>query len=170
MSTRTCVTVLLKNDVTDALPAEWTTWPTRMELAFSLTGGGAVNSEDYSRFKVASLREAARFLFNPRYQRRPLRYSLKTDGFLPAYRFDAEWSLLRRGCTGGVRQRMLEQRLLPWSHGADTTLFEIWRRPITQHTFKSRVWLRTGGRTEEEAVRHWFAVAHQMRREYRDNW
>ena len=34
MSTRTCVTVLLKNDVTDALPAEWTTWPTRMELAF----------------------------------------------------------------------------------------------------------------------------------------
>ena len=160
MNTRTCVTVILQNDEFDfSLPKEWVAWPTRMELAYTLTGGGAVSSEDYSKFRADSLHEAAGFLFDPRFQRMPFRYSLKTDGFLPAYRFDAEWSLLRRGSTGGVRRRMREQRTEPWSYGADTTLLEIWRQPLTQHTFKSRVWLRTGGRTEEDAIRNWTAVA-----------
>ena len=133
MTTFTCGTGLVQAaDFDVSLPREWTKWPTRIELAFNLTMGGAVTGEDYSRFRVESLYEATRNLFNPAYRRRNFRYSLKADGFIPAYRYDAEWSLLRRGTTGGVRRRRPEQRTEPWSYGADTTLLEIWRQPLTQ--------------------------------------
>jgi hypothetical protein len=164
VSNRICVTGQLQADGTEfELPGEWRTWPTRIELAFDLSTGGAVTADDYSRFQANSLQEVVRFLFDPTFSRRSLRYSLKADGFLPAYRYDSEWSLLRRGSTGGVRRRVPEQRAEPWSSGADTTLFEIWRRPITMHTFKSRIWLRAGGRTEKDSVRNWIAIAQQMR-------
>jgi hypothetical protein len=159
--------MLEDNRLDESLPAEWLEWPTRIELAFTLTMGGAVTSEDYSRFRVESLHEAAQYLFDPAYVRRYFRYSLKTDGFLPAYKYDAEWSLLRRGSTGGVRRRRPEQRTEPWVHGADTTLLEIWRQPLTQYTFESRIWLRAGGRSEKDAIRNWAAAARLMRREYR---
>lgn len=150
-----------------SLPREWTEWPTRWELAFDLSTGGAVISEDYSRFRVESLHAAAEFLFDPKFRRRHLRYSLKTDGVLPAYGYDAEWSLLRRGSTGGVRRRRPEQRAKPWIYGADTTLIEVWRQPLTKFTFDSRFWLRVGGRTEKDATRNWIAVARLLRRQYR---
>ena len=160
MTTTICGTGLVHDaEFGVSLPHDWTKWPTRIELAFTLTTGGAVTSEDYSKFRVISLHEAARNLFNRRYSRRLLRYSLKADGFLPAYRYDAEWSLLRRGTTGGVRRRRPEQRTEPWVHGADTTLLEIWRQPLTQYTFESRIWLRAGGRSEKDAIRNWAAAA-----------
>ncbi len=168
MSQPTCVTVILAGSTIDiSPPQEWSEWPTRWELAFDLSTGGSVPPEDYSRFRAESLQEAARYLFDPLFRRRHLRYSLKTDGVLPAYRYDAEWSLLRRGSTGGVRRRRPEQRAKPWDYGADTTLLEIWRQPLTKFTFESRIWLRTGGRTEEDSVRNWLASAQLLRRMYR---
>ena len=168
MTTTICGTGLIHDaEFGVSLPREWREWPTRIELAFTLTTGGAVTSEDYSRLGVGSLHEAARNLFNPKYSRRLIRYSLKADGFLPIYRYDAEWSLLRRGTTGGVRRRRQEQRTEPWSYGADTTLLELWREPLTKHTFESRIWMRAGGRSETDAIRNWAAAARLMRREYR---
>ncbi len=159
---------LKADEFNDALPDEWTNWPTRIELAYTLTLGGAVTSDSYSRFRVESLYEAIQYLFDPVYRRRYFRYSLKTvEGVLPAYRFDAQWSLLRRGSTGGVWRRQREQRAEPWSCGADTTLLEIWREPLTEYTFKGRLWLRTGGRTKDDAVQNWFASARLFRKMYR---
>lgn len=169
MKTNTHLQSALKADgFNDALPDEWMNWPTRMELAFTLTMGGAVTSESYSRFKVETLYEAAQYMFNPYFRRRYFRYSLKTtDGVLPLYRFDAEWSLLRRGSTGGISRRKREQHAEPWSYGADTTLLEIWREPLTEYTFKGRLWLRTGGRTKDDAVQNWLVSASLLRKMYR---
>lgn len=167
-SNGSCFTVMLDHELFDkSLPEEWLEWPTRIELAFTLTKGGGVTRDSYTRFKVESLYEATQFLFDPIYRRRYFRYSLKTDGFVPAYKYDAEWSLLRRGSTGGVRRRQREQRVEPWSYGADTTLLEIWRQPLTEYTFEGRIWLRTGGRTEKDAIRNWTNVARLMRQEHR---
>ena len=167
MTTRICITAALDApNLGVSLPEEWSTWPTRIELAFDLSMGGAVTSDDYSRFKAGSLHEAADFLFDPTYQRRYFRYSLIADGFLPAYKYDARWPLLRRGSTGGVHRRVRKQRTEPFSYGADTTLLEIWRQPLTQHTFEGRIWLRTGGRTEQDALGNWLAVARLMRKQY----
>ncbi|MFT7653305.1 MAG: hypothetical protein ACI9UU_002415 [Candidatus Azotimanducaceae bacterium] len=167
MTTRICITAALDAaNLGVSLPEEWSRWPTRIELAFDLSIGGAVTGDDYSRFKANSLQDVANFLFDPVYQRRYLRYSLITDGFLPAYRYDAEYSLLRRGSTGGVRRRVRKQGTEPFSWGADTTLLEIWRQPLTQNTFESRIWLRTGGLTENDALSNWIAVARHMRKQH----
>ena len=168
MKTNTHLQSAIKaHEFNDALPDEWTNWPTRIDLAYTLTLGSAVTSESYSRFRVESLYEAVRYLFDPYYRRRYFRYSLKTDGFLPAYQYDAEWSLLRRGSTGGVSRRKREQRVEPWSFGADTTLIEIWREPLTEYTFEGRLWLRTGGRTKDDAVQNWLVSARLLRKVYR---
>ena len=168
-TTKANLTSALKpDDFNDALPDEWVNLPTRMELAFTLTMGGAVTSESYAQFRVESLYVAVQYLFDPVYRRRYFRYSLKTtEGVLPLYRFDAQWSLLRRGSTGGVWRRQREQRAEPWSVGADTTLLEIWREPLTEYTFEGRLWLRTGGRTKDDAVRNWLASARLLRKVYR---
>ncbi len=164
----TCVTVILAGSANDFVPPkEWSEWPTRWELAFDLSNGGSVTQEDYSRFRAESLREVAQYLFDPVFRRRLLRYSLKTDGVLPAYEYDAEWSLLRRGSTGGVHRRGPEQRTKPWDYGADTTLLEVWRQPLKRFTSESRIWLRAGGRSEKDAIRNWFASAQLLRKMYR---
>ena len=73
----TCVTVILAGSANEIFPPkEWSEWPTRWELAFDLSNGGSVTQEDYSRFRVESLEEAAQFLFDPQFRRRLLRYSL----------------------------------------------------------------------------------------------
>ena len=169
MTTITHLQYALKADeFNDALPNDWASWPTRVELAYTLTLGGAVTGESYSRFRVESLYEAVQYLFDPVYRRRYFRYSLKTTkGVLPLYRYDAQWSLLRRGPTGGLWRRQREQRVEPWSYGADATLLEIWRQPLTEYTFKGRLWLRTGGRTKDDAVQNWLASARLLRKMYR---
>ena len=154
---------LSPDEFNDSLPKQWLAWPTHVELAFTLTEGSAVTSDDYGRFRSESLYKAALLLFDPTYRRRHFRYSLKSDGFLPAYRYDAQWSLLRRGSTGGVWRRQREQHAEPCSYGADSTILDVWRQPLTQHTYKSRLWLRTGGRTEAEAVRTWETAARAFR-------
>lgn len=168
MTTKAHLTSAVKSDEFNAaLPDDWRGWPTRVELAYTLTLGSAVTTESYSRFRVESLYEAVRYLFDPVYRRRYFRYSLKTDGFLPAYQYDAEWSLLRRGSTGGVSRRKREQRVESWSFGADTTLIEIWRESLTEYTFEGRLWLRTGGRTKDDAVQNWLVSARLLRKVYR---
>jgi hypothetical protein len=169
MTTKANLTSALKPDeFNDAFPNEWRAWPTRMELAFTLTMGGAVTGADYAKFRVKSLYEAIQYLFDPVYRRRFFRYSLKTtEGILPLYRYDAQWSLLRRGSTGGVWRRQREQLAEPWSYGADTTLLEIWREPLTEYTFEGRLWLRTGGRAKDDAVQNWLTSARQLRKMYR---
>ena len=79
MTTKANLTSALKPDeFNDAFPNEWRAWPTRMELAFTLTMGGAVTGADYAKFRVKSLYEAIQYLFDPVYRRRFFRYSLKT--------------------------------------------------------------------------------------------
>ena len=59
MSTGICITSQMQVEWMDLeLPAEWSAWPTRIELAFDLSTGGSVTSEDYSRFQANSLEDS----------------------------------------------------------------------------------------------------------------
>ena len=145
-------------------PEEWGSQPTEIMVRFTLVEGNCVYGALYDEYARDDMQEAARTVFDPRNRGIFVHYCLQTvEGVVPAIGAYAQWPLRRRGTTGGVWGREAIPGDYPWEYEPDRTLLELWNKPLGAFGFRSRFWLRVGGRTGEDAARNWGTCAKVLR-------
>lgn len=136
--------------------------PMRIAVSFTLTEWTGVYRELYEEFAVQSVEQAVTNLV--KHHEVFLIYRLYSEAITPAWAFTADWPLRRRN-----RSENFVQKQVP--HGNETQLsnviFEIRNRPLGP--YKSRLMLKTGGRTAEGAVKRWDALALALRQQLRNS-
>lgn len=140
------------------MPELWNRGPIQISVGLILTGHNGVYRSFFDDFAATSLQGA--LLNIARHEDVYLVYTFSWDGALPAYRFDADWPLMRRG-RNAPTPRCPVQRITPWDWQSDPTLFEIRNEPIG--FWHSRCFLRVGGRSVEDAQSNWRTCAQVLR-------
>jgi hypothetical protein len=136
--------------------------PMRIAVSFTLTEWTCVYRELYEEFAVQSVEQAVSNLV--KHHEVFLIYRLYSETITPAWAYAVDWPLRRRS-----RSESSVQKQVP--HGSETQLsnviFEIRNRPLGP--YKSRLMLKTGGRTAEGAVKRWDALALALRQQLRNS-
>ena len=136
--------------------------PLRIAVSFTLMEWTCVYRELYQEHAVGSIDGAiSRLLkFNEVF----LIYRLYSEVVTPAWAFTVDWPLRRRG-------KLTDSVIREVPHGNEIELanaiFEIRNHPLGP--YKSRLMLKTGGRTPEDAVRRWTALAMALRQQVRNS-
>lgn len=138
------------------LPQEWLDWPCHIEVNFKFNEVSCVSGPLFKENGANNnLQKALKNLFDPRNDDLFLFYRVHCVGMTPAYRWDASWPLLSHLDDKGFMKRSTIQGAVPWDEYYDDTLFEIGNEPLHDDSFETELMLRAGGRTKEEAAKHW---------------
>lgn len=146
----------------EGFPAEWRALEFRASPGLILTEYNCVDGQFFKDYAVSSLEAAVAKIAHD--GGNCVFYQFYVPEVVPAFAWDADWPLLRRGQNPPCERRK-RQGPEPWVWKADPTYFEIGRVPLT--FFTGRPYLRVGGRTSEEAVHNWNACARVIRAIYR---
>ena len=136
--------------------------PMRIAVSFTLMEWTSVYRELYQEHAVGSIEDAISRLL--KCNEVFLIYRLYSEVVTPAWAFTVDWPLRRRGkLTDAVTREV--------PHGSDieraNAILEIRNHPLGP--YKSRLMLKTGGRTPEDAVRRWTALALALRQQVRNS-
>ncbi len=137
------------------MPAEWQRWPCLITVGFTLTPVTCVYDALFKEYQRDSCEQAATTLFDKDNREIFVHYSVRADGFVPAFEWYVSWPILRKGDDDGLTRRESIQGPAPWECYPDDTLCEVWNRPNGVYGFTQTYMLRAGGRTREEAVANW---------------
>jgi hypothetical protein len=135
--------------------------PMRIAVSFTLMEWTCVYRELYQEHAVGTIEGAIYRLlkFNEVF----LIYRLYSEVVTPAWAFTVDWPLRRRG-------KLTESLIRVVPHGNDieraNAIFEIRNHPLGP--YKTRLMLKTGGRTPEDAVRRWTELAVALREQVRN--
>ena len=140
------------------LPEAWRGLQMRVGVGLILTEHNCIYRSFFDEFAVTSVEHAVRRLMES--DGVFLCYNFFIAGAVPAFAFDADWPLLRRGSAPPIRRTSV-QGDEPWSWCWDRTLFEVRNEPTSP--WSSRTYLRVGGRTSTDAVSNWTACARVLR-------
>lgn len=132
--------------------------PLRIEVAFTLTEWTCVYRELFEEFAVDSVEAAMERLITN--QETFLVYRLKSTRVTPAWPVTADWPLKRRGNSDGVSVQSKSKSKDSDAELANTYV-EIRNQPISP--YKSRLMLKTGGQSVEDAIKRWTAVSASLR-------
>jgi hypothetical protein len=133
----------------------------RIAVSFTLVEWTCVYRELYQEHASGSVEDAIfRLLkFNEVF----LIYRIYSETVTPAWAFTVDWPLRRRGKLNDTVKRKVP-------HGIEIELanaiFEIRNQPL--RPYQSRLMLKTGGRTPEDAVQRWTALASALRKQVRN--
>lgn len=145
--------------IPDGLPSEWHDLDLRISVSLILTEYNCVNRSFFTEFAAASIEEAITKLV--RNHETFLCYSIMADRMDPAFAYDADWPLLRQGAEV-PRKRNLVQGSRPWDWCVERTLFEVRNEQVTPYS--SRMYLRVGGRSPDDATLNWMKTAKVIRK------
>jgi hypothetical protein len=148
-------------ELPQGMPNEWYSLPIRVGVSLILTEGNSLYPSFFDEFAATSVSDAINLLAKNKgiY----LCFNFFVAGVIPAFAFDADWPLLRRGNSEPVSRTMVQVDT-PWSWCWERSLFEIRNEPISPWT--SRPFLRVGGRTAAHAASNWTLCAKAFRSSY----
>lgn len=144
-------------------PEAWRNLDFHVAVGLILTEFNCVYRAFFKEYAVSSLEAAVAAISTD--AGNCLTYEFYVPGVVPAFSWDADWPLLRRGARPPYARAKV-QGPEPWVWKADRCFFEIRRSPLSVWT--GRPTLRVGGRTWDEATSTWSACARTMRRIYRN--
>jgi hypothetical protein len=133
--------------------------PLRIGVSFTLTEWTCVSREMYEQHKVGCLQDSLIHL--TRGYEIFLSYSFYSETVTPAWAYNIDWPLRRRGKTDGA---ITDRSRYGWDIERSNMFFELRNKPI--RPYSSRLMLKTGGRTVAEAVERWERLALAIRRQF----
>jgi hypothetical protein len=157
-------------DLLPGAPKHWLDLPVEIEVGIQLSDGAGVNYELYSEYKRSSLEEVVKTVFEPRTPGLLFHYLLKTRGTTPLTPYEIDWAFSRKG-SQVPHKREKVTRDTPWSKETDTTLIKVYQWAprygmgcLAGYWSKRTVRLTVAGRTPEESIGNWHAVAKGLRK------
>lgn len=157
LGTRDCINLPAKFpiDIRNLLPL-------RIAVSFTMTEWTCVWGDLFEQHAVGSLEEAISHLI--RGHEIFLIYRLYSETVTPAWAYTVDWPLRRRG-------KWIESVTAQVPHGNDievsNAVLEVRNQPL--RPYESRLMLKTGGRTPEDAINRWMALAKPLRQLLRNN-
>tara|TARA_B100000700_G_scaffold59109_1_gene64245 strand:+ start:36948 stop:37823 length:876 start_codon:yes stop_codon:yes gene_type:complete len=148
-------------------PDQWRPLPARFGVHFALSEGWGVNREMFLSWQRQDADSIIATLAEGRRDGILLIYTLQAENVMPMEPYEVDWPLLRRGNTPPQAKAGKEaQRLCRiYQHVERTVGFGA-----TPPAFDSAVIrLAVSGKTPDDAIRNWYAVAKPLRRALRQN-
>lgn len=146
-------------------PERWWALPARFEVTFELSEGCGVDRETFLAWERQDADSIIATLAEGRRDGMLLIYTLVTENVVPMEPYEVDWSLLRRGqnppqAKGGEDAQRLcciyqhvDRRV---GFGATLPVFD-----------PAVIRLRVAGRTPDDAIQNWYAIASPLRRALR---
>lgn len=149
-------------DLFPEAPADWQRLPATLEVGFRLLPGQCVSQILFDEYRADTIAEAVDKAIVHRADCIFVHYRLAAVRVAPLIDWYVSRGWESRGLRGGgFAPRESIQGPVPWEYDADSTLLEIFNKPINSWT--GRCLLRVGGRGRSNALARWHQCAGPIR-------